>query len=212
MRADPVMTSLWIILCSPSGGGKTTLARALAASADGFRVSVSATTRNPRGNEKNGREYHFIGPEQFRARATGGQFLEWAEVHGNFYGTSRSETAGSDNVIFDVDHQGARKLKAIRPDALTVFVLPPSLDVLRQRLTARATDDTEAIEARLEAATSEISHYDAFDYIIVNDDFDEALWDLKAIARAERCAIRKPAGLAEALLRAEAPFGDSVSD
>ena len=195
---------IWIILCSPSGGGKTTLARALAASGEGFRIAVSHTTRKPRGNEKDGREYHFVSPEQFRRLASEGELLEWAEVHGNLYGTSRSEVARGDSVIFDVDHQGARKLKAIRPDAVAVFVLPPSLDELHRRLTARGTDCRGAMERRFAAATEEISHYGEFDYLVVNDGLATAARAVTSIAMAERSLRARNAHLAEHLL-ASAP-------
>ena len=165
-----------------------------------MRVSVSHTTRAPRGSEQDGREYHFVSEERFFAMAARQEFVERALVHENRYGTSRAETQNPGGVIFDVDHQGARRLKAERPGAVSVFVLPPSLAVLNERLVGRATDSAETIERRLAAALGEISHYDAFDYLLVNDDLDDATSRLASIVTAERCRRRRTAELAERLL------------
>ncbi len=191
---------LWLILSSPSGAGKSTLARALTGRFPELRVAVSHTTREPRGNERSGREYHFVSRERFRAMVEAGLFLEWAEVHGNWYGTSRSETAGKARVIFDVDHQGARRLRALNPDAVTVFVLPPDLPTLRERLRARGCDTDETIARRYDAALGEVSHYGLFDYLVVNDDLGVATEQLVSIVAAELCRSSRSARAAEQLL------------
>ena len=165
-----------------------------------MRISVSHTTRAPRGSEKDGREYHFVSEERFAAMATQGEFIERALVHENRYGTSVAEVQNAGGVIFDVDHQGARRLKALRPGAVSVFVLPPSLAVLNERLVRRATDSAEVIERRFTAALGEISHYDAFDYLLVNDDLDTATGRLASIAAAEQCRRSRMAEVAERLL------------
>lgn len=165
-----------------------------------MRISVSHTTRAPRGTEQDGREYHFVSKERFAEMAAKGEFVERAVVHENLYGTSVAETQNPGGVIFDVDHQGARRLKAHSPGAVSVFVLPPSLDALKERLVRRATDSAEIIERRLSAALGEISHYDAFDYLLVNDDLEIATSRLASIVEAEQCRRWRTAEVAERLL------------
>jgi len=196
---------LLLILSSPSGAGKTTLkSRILNVSHPELRFSVSHTTRKPRTNEVDGREYHFIDAQRFIDMTHDGEFAEWAEVHGNLYGTSLREiemARGSHRgVVFDIDHQGARQIKAKRPDAISVFILPPSMTELERRLRSRASDDEQTVQRRLQAARSEIGHYAFFDYLIVNDDLEDAHKKLDSIIVAERAKRVRNAHSAERLL------------
>jgi guanylate kinase len=188
-RPSPGTATLFIV-SAPSGAGKTSLIRALVHSEPGVSVSVSHTTRPPRPGEVNGREYHFIDPDTFKRMAANGEFLEHAQVFGHFYGTSRAEVAarlaGDTDVLLEIDWQGSRQIRAAEPAAVAIFVLPPSLETLRCRLVARAQDDPKVIERRMREALSEISHYPEYDFVIVNDDFERALQDLRAIVRAQR--------------------------
>ena len=182
---------LLLIVSSPSGAGKTSLCRRLMADHPGLELSVSVTTRQPRPGEVDGREYHFVSPEAFQELVAQDLLLEWAEVHGNRYGSPRapveSALASGRDVLFDIDWQGARDV-AIRAgrDVVRVFVLPPSIRELRRRLYARAQDRAEVIERRVEKAKSEIAHWAEYDYVIVNDDFDRSYADLAHIYHAER--------------------------
>ncbi|HMW79700.1 MAG TPA: guanylate kinase [Accumulibacter sp.] len=178
------------ILTAPSGAGKTTLVRHLLENDPAMRVSVSHTTRRPRTGEREGIEYYFIALDEFREKIRRDDFLEWAEVHGNFYGTSRTGIeaalcAGQD-VLLEIDWQGARQVRKAFPAAIGVFILPPSLHALEQRLRERATDSAQTIARRLDAARDEMRHADEFDYVIINDDLQRALQDLLAIVRAAR--------------------------
>ncbi|MCB9591188.1 MAG: guanylate kinase [Sandaracinaceae bacterium] len=197
---------LLFALCAPSGAGKTTLCRHLLETFEGFRFSVSHTTRARRGAEVDGVDYHFVSRDTFDGLVERDRFAEWAEVHGNRYGTSldeldRARADGNTGLLFDIDHQGARQLRARVPDAITVFVLPPSMDELRRRLEGRGTDAEDEIERRLAAARDEMRHYGFFDYLIINDDFDQAAATLSAIVVAERARRRRLAQVAERLLR-----------
>lgn len=196
---------LLLILSSPSGAGKTTLTHRLLQDLDGLVFSVSHTTRKPRPNEVDGQDYHFVDHEAFRGKIAAGDFAEWAEVHGNLYGTSLSEIerareAGRRALIFDVDYQGARQIKAKRPGAVAVFILPPSMTELKRRLESRGTESPESLARRFAKATVEIEHYPFFDYLIVNDDLQKALSELKGIIHAELCRRERVAPQAEALL------------
>lgn len=195
---------LLLILSSPSGAGKTTLKNRLLERHPDLRFSISHTTRRPRANEKDGREYHFTDRESFQEMVRAGSFAEWAEVHGNFYGTSLREIELAKEtyrgVVFDIDHQGARQIKAKLPEAISVFILPPSMQELERRLRSRASDDDDVVERRLRAAMGEIAHYGFFDYLIVNDDLDGACKQLDAIVLAERAKRYRRASIAEELL------------
>lgn len=174
-----------MIVSAPSGAGKTSLARALIA-ADGHTVlSVSHTTRSPRPGERDGFDYHFVDHDTFRDMVERDEFLEYAEVFGNFYGTSRDAVkhplAQGFNVLLDIDWQGAREVRQRMPDSLSVFILPPSLADLRERLTRRGQDSADVIESRMEQAISEMIHYDEYDRVIINRDFASALDELKRI-------------------------------
>lgn len=181
------------IVSAPSGAGKTTLVRMLLANDSGIRLSVSYTTRAPRPGEENGREYNFTDLAAFRDMAGRGEFLEWAEVHGNCYGTSRpwieAEMAAGRDVLLEIDWQGAQQVRRQFPAAIGVFVLPPSLAELERRLTGRGTDSAEVIARRLAAAREEMRHVPEFDYVIINDELQRALGDLLSVVHASRLRL-----------------------
>jgi len=183
------MTTVFII-SAPSGSGKTTLVSRLLASVPGLMFSVSYTTRKPRGDEVDGHSYRFVSREDFEARIAGGEFLEWAEVFGNYYGTHRgileeAQAQGKD-LVLDIDVQGARQLRSRIPEAVSVFILAPSRQILEQRLRARGEDREDVIERRLRDAAEEIRNYKQYDYVLINRDLDESDATLSAIVRAER--------------------------
>ncbi|MEJ0059146.1 MAG: guanylate kinase [Terricaulis sp.] len=182
---------LMFALSSPSGAGKSTLARKLIEDDSNMALSVSATTRARRGNEIDGREYRFLDRAQFEAMADRGEFLEWAQVFGNFYGTPRAPVEAlliqGRDVLFDVDWQGARALRAAAPeDVVGIFILPPSMVELERRLHARAEDDPEVIARRMARSADEISHWEEYDYVLVNTRIEETLAQIKQILAAER--------------------------
>ncbi len=182
---------LLLVISSPSGAGKTSLSRRLAAAHPEITLSVSATTRAARPGEADGREYHFFGREVFDARAAAGAFLEWAEVHEHRYGTPRAPVEGAlasgRDVLFDIDWQGASAIaKAMPTDTVRLFILPPSIDALAARLHARAQDAQDVIARRLARARDEISHWREYDYVVVNDAFERAYAEIEAIYLAER--------------------------
>jgi guanylate kinase len=182
---------LLLVLSAPSGAGKTTLARRLESEFPKAQFSISYTTREPRGAEKDGVDYHFIDALDFSKRVDRGDFIEWAEVHGNYYGTSRGivDTAFTSRgiAVFDIDVQGGLKIKSKFPDAVLVFVLPPSMEELERRLRARGTDKDETIHRRLLAARTEIERgLESYDYLIVNDELDQAFLELRSIVIAEQ--------------------------
>jgi len=181
------------VVAAPSGAGKTTLVRLLLQRKPDIRLSISYTTRAARPGEENGHSYNFVSVEEFVAMRERGDFLEWAEVHGNFYGTSRSwiETRIADNhdVLLEIDWQGARQVRSLFAGATGVFILPPNLDTLSARLDSRGTDSAEVIARRLAAAEEEMRHVGEFDYVIINDDLNQALDDLCAIVRASRLRL-----------------------
>src|ERR1041385_929234 len=192
-----------LIVSSPSGAGKTTLTNALRENVSGVLFSVSHTTRKPRAGEVHGREYYFVDRSEFERLVTEDTFLEWAEVHGNLYGTSRAEiqrASEARGLIFDVDHQGARQIKSTRPDAVAVFILPPSMPVLLQRVRGRATDDEATVQKRYMGALQEIMHYGLFDYVLVNDVLSDSIEKLISIFRAQECRRSRAAHFAEELI------------
>jgi guanylate kinase len=199
-----------LIVSSPSGAGKTTLTSRMLSELPELRFSVSHTTRKPRQNEQNGREYHFVDRPEFLRLIEQGAFLEWAEVHGNLYGTGKAELTRNQNargIIFDIDHQGARQIKSAAPDAVAVFILPPSMAILEQRLRGRASEDEETVQKRFGVALREIEHYGLFDYVLVNEDLEEATKQLVSIFRAEECRRHRAARHAERLLAEGRGFG-----
>ena len=177
------------IFSAASGTGKTSLAKALVEQMPDVAFSVSHTTRAPRPGEQNGVHYYFVTPQQFDEVVAADRFLEHARVFGNSYGSSRAVTENllrqGKSVIFDIDWQGARAIKEKMPEAVSIFILPPSRAALQERLTARGQDSPEVVESRMRAAVSEMSHYKEFDHLVVNDDFNAALADLKAIIRGD---------------------------
>lgn len=179
------------VISSPSGAGKTTLCRRLISEVPGVQLSVSATTRPARPGERDGADYHFVSEDRFQEMIDRDEFLEWAQVFKNYYGTPRSEVearlvAGTD-VVFDVDWQGARALKTIRPgDVVSVFILPPSLSQLKQRLEGRPGATEKSVQSRLDGAGQDILRWGEYDYAIVNDNLDAAFSELKAILMTER--------------------------
>ena len=184
------MSGKLYVVAAPSGAGKTTLVRLLLDSEPGVHLSISYTTRGPRPGEADGREYHFVDVATFRAMMARGDFLEWAEVHGNFYGTSKvwiaDHLAAGHDVLLEIDWQGAQQVRAVFPQAIGVFILPPSMEELTRRLTGRGTDSTEVVERRLAAAQAEMRHVGEFDYVIINDGLEQALDDLRAVVHASR--------------------------
>ena len=183
------MTTVFII-SAPSGSGKSTLVSRLLASDTGLRFSVSYTTRKPRGNEKPGESYIYISRQEFEERRERGEFLECAEVFGNYYGTNRkildqARGEGKD-LVLDIDVQGARQLKERIPEAVSIFILAPSRDILEQRLRARSEDSEEVIQRRLRDAAEEIRNYSQYDYVLVNHQVEESVATLGAIVKAER--------------------------
>ena len=202
---------LLLILSSPSGAGKTTLTRKLEERFPELLFSVSHTTRKPRANEVDGRDYYFIDRETFVKKAAAGDFLEWAEVHGNLYGTSTNEVArakaacvgpaGCRGMIFDIDYQGARQIRAREPQVVSVFILPPSMEELLRRLRWRASETEEVVQRRFHVAEQEIEQYAFFDYLILNDNLEDAFAHLSSVILAERSRRWRRAPMAESLLR-----------
>ncbi len=184
------MLGMLFIIAAPSGAGKSSLVNAALAVDPRLQLSVSYTTRAPRPGEEDGREYFFVDPPKFLAMRAAGDFLESAEVHGNYYATSSRQIASArardTDIVLEIDWQGARQVRAKFPDAVSVFILPPSLKELEKRLRARGQDSDATIRRRLAVATTEISHAPEFDHVIINRSFDEARDDLLAIMRAAR--------------------------
>jgi guanylate kinase len=178
------------IVCAPSGAGKTSLVAELLKADPGIKLSVSYTTRKPRPGEVDGRNYHFVSPEVFTGMLERGEFLESALVHGNHYGTSQAwiaeQRALDNDILLEIDWQGAAQVRKLMPEAIGIFILPPTLDDLLTRLNERGQDSPEVIANRLTAARAEISHVTEFSYVIINQDFDRAALDLISIVRAHR--------------------------
>ena len=183
------------VVTAPSGAGKTSLLRALLADAPLMQLSVSFTTRAPRPGEVDGRDYFFVDAAGFERRREAGEFLEWAEVHGNLYATSRAwiedRIAAGVDIVLEIDWQGAVQVQRLFPDAIGVFIVPPSIGVLRERLTQRGQDTAEVIERRVAAAEAELKQAHRFQYVIINQDFASALADLRTIVDAARLRFTK---------------------
>jgi len=194
--SSPTAGSLFMV-AAPSGAGKSTLVNALLAQEPAIRLSISYTTRPPRPGEENGREYHFTTVEDFLARKAHGEFLESAEVHGNYYGTSRilieqQMQAGTD-ILLEIDWQGAQQVKKQFPHAVGIFILPPSIPALEDRLKKRGQDEPNVITRRILAAGGEMAHAPEFEYVIINQEFATALSELNAVVKATRCRFAQQA-------------------
>jgi len=185
---------LLFVVSAPSGAGKTSLCRAITDSMENLTHSISYATRKPRPGELDGRDYNFVSEERFQQMVQAGDFAEWAEVHSNLYGTSRrvldDMIAKSVDIILDIDTQGARQIKAKYATAVFIFIMPPSLEILEERLRNRKSDHEEEIRKRMRRAREEIRDFEMYDYIVVNRDFDRALTELRSIVIAERCRTR----------------------
>jgi guanylate kinase len=192
-----IRKGMLLVISGPSGTGKGTLIEKLMKEDPTLVFSVSATTRAPRPGEENGREYHFVSVEDFEARKANDEFLEWALVHGNYYGTSRvwieEQMRAGNDVLLEIDWQGARQVRQQFPDVLGVFILPPSLQILAERLNKRGTDSQEVIAKRLKGAGAEIEHATDFEFVIINDDFETALNELNAVVTAARLTCKTQA-------------------
>ncbi len=200
--ANPARGSLFVI-SAPSGAGKSTLVARLVQAVPGLRFSVSYTTRPPRPGEVDGVHYRFVDEAAFRAKVPRGEFLEWAEVHGRLYGTGRAETVAALNdgldLLLDIDVQGAALIRVSGLEAESIFILPPGVEQLEQRLSLRGTEDRATLERRLANACAEVARWQEFDYVVVNDDLDEATADLCAIVRAARARSARRAARAAAI-------------
>ncbi|NLF55196.1 MAG: guanylate kinase [Thauera phenolivorans] len=184
------MSGTLFVVTAPSGTGKTTLVRLLLERDSALQLSISYTTRDPRPGEMDGREYHFVDVPTFRGMRDRDEFLEWAQVHGNFYGTSqawiREQIAAGRDIVLEIDWQGAAAVGRVFPEAIGIFVLPPSVDELENRLRARGTDSEDVIRRRLAGAREEMRHVGEFDYVIINNELQTALEDVLAVVRAAR--------------------------
>ncbi len=193
--ADEVSRGILFVVSSPSGGGKGTLIHRVLMNVPGVSYSVSYTTRAPREGEAEGVDYFFISPERFEELVAADEFLEWARVHGNLYGTSREqvvrEISDRRDIVLEVDVQGAASVRKLLGDSVSIFIVPPSFEVLRQRLVARGTDSPVELELRLRTAPLELRQYVKFDYVIVNDDLERSSAQLAAIIHAERARRKR---------------------
>lgn len=206
--SDTVPTGNLFIVSGPSGAGKSAIAAGVLESVSNIRFSISYTTRPPRGNEKNGVEYHFVSEEAFKALVHNDDLLEWAVVYGNYYGTSKRRIdeilkRGMD-VLLDIDVQGSRSIRTKRPESISIFILPPSYQILRERLESRKLDKEYVIEQRLKIACREITNYRDYDYLIVNENLEDSISELRAIILGSRCRMSARAEAARSIL---ATFG-----
>jgi guanylate kinase len=193
-KAPPVAGRLFVV-SAPSGAGKSTICEALLERIPSLKYSVSYTTRSPRGEEKNGRDYHFVSKAEFLAGIQRNSWAEWAEVHGNYYGTSADVIDGflrkGNDVLLDIDVQGARQILKRYPDSVTIFIMPPSAEILRERLVRRGTDSPEAIERRLKNAETEMAQKGVYRHVIVNDDLNKAVAAVSAVIVSARTAAEE---------------------
>ena len=211
----PPASGCLFVVAAPSGGGKSSMVNALLEREPGIRLSVSYTTRPPRPGEREGTHYHFVDGATFRKLQEDGEFLESAFVHGNWYATSatwlRSQVMAGQDVLLEIDWQGAAQVRRLMPDSVHIFILPPSLATLKERLEKRAQDSPAVIQKRLEAAREEVRHFGDFDYVIMNQDFARAVDDLSVIVRAARLtAPRQQVRHAKILAQLLAPATSKV--
>ena len=198
------MSGNLFVISAPSGAGKTSLVRALIDSNPQIDLSVSYTTRHPRPGERNGKDYHFVGRDTFLDMAKRGEFLESAEVYGNLYGTSQTwisqEIAKGRDILLEIDWQGAAQIRRLFPECISVFVLPPSLQALEQRLKSRGKDDSDVIARRLAAVRDDVAHVAEFDYVIINDILNDALRELNAVVLTARLECTRQLSRHQALI------------
>jgi guanylate kinase len=199
------MKSFAVAICAPSGTGKTTIARALIRDSEDLLFSVSVTTRPPRPGERPGVDYHFVSRADFESMVAQGDLLEWAEVHGELYGTPRANLEQAERegkvLILDIDVQGAEQVERARPDTVTVFLLPPSFEVLMERLTRRGSEDEARLRRRMETAKLEVKRLDAFQYVVVNDRLKDTVATVRAIIEGERARLSRNKEAIEELRR-----------
>ena len=185
------MSEQIFVFSAPSGAGKSTIVKALMERVNGLAYSISHTSRLPRGTEQDGVDYHFVNGTIFRKMIEQSAFLEWAQVHGHFYGTAfeavKAQISKGSDLLMDLDVQGGRNVKKEFPESILIFLLPPSLEILKKRLTARGTDAREIIENRMAQASEEIKHCSRYDYIVINDDLDKAVFEAQSIIISARC-------------------------
>lgn len=214
MKGELASRGMLVVVSSPSGGGKGTLIRRVLKTVPQLGYSVSFTTRPPRAGEEDGRDYFFISPEKFGAMIEAGDFLEWAQVHSHHYGTGRAqvenELSRGRDIILEIDVQGAESVRKLIPAAVSVFILPPSFEVLRERLTARGSERADYLALRLRNARGEVERYQEFDYVIINDDADVAASRLASIIYAERARCERQTEVAERVLVTFPPEDASV--
>jgi guanylate kinase len=205
LNDSDIPRGILFVISSPSGGGKGTIIRRVLDDVRDLSYSVSFTTRAPRQGEVDGREYFFVTQPVFERMVAEGEFLEWACVHGNLYGTAKrqvaEETAAGTDIVLEVDVQGAASVRQLALDSVSIFILPPSYEVLRERLIARGTDGPEELEMRLRSAPEELRQYEAFDYVIINEEIDRAASQLAAIIHAERTRRVRQEPLVRAVIR-----------
>ncbi len=203
--SQPASPGTLFVVSSPSGGGKGTLIRCLLSLVPSLSYSVSYTTRAPRPGEVHGREYFFVSTKDFEEMVAANEFLEHASVHGKLYGTALKqvleETSAGRDIVVEVDVQGAASIRQLRLDAVSVFILPPSIETLRQRLVARGTDSAAELQVRLKKAPEELKEYSKFDYVIINDELERAAAQLAAIVLAEQARCKRQESLVENVLR-----------
>ena len=204
MIVAPEPRGMLVVVSSPSGGGKGTLIRRVLKTVPNLGYSVSHTTRSRRPGERHGQHYFFVSPEEFKAEIDAGGFLEWAEVHGNLYGTSRAqverELSEGRDIILEIDVQGAASVRRLAPEAVSVFILPPSYEVLCQRLTARGSEQPDNLALRLSNARGEVEHYRQFRYLVLNDDAERAAQQLASIIYAERARCERQEEIAHRVI------------
>ena len=212
VRNSPACRGTLFVVSSPSGGGKGTIIRHVLDEVPNLSYSVSFTTRAPRPGETNGREYFFVSREVFDEMVAAGEFLEWACVHGNYYGTAKQqvaeETAAGIDIVLEVDVQGAASVRQLLLDSVSIFILPPSYEVLKERLIARGTDSPEELAVRLRNAPEELRQYSAFDYVIINDEVDRAAAQFASIIYAERARCVRQENLVREVIEKFKPAED----
>jgi guanylate kinase len=211
-----MMNGLLFVVSAPSGAGKTSLLKALVPSDPRLALSVSHTTRSMRPGEEDGVHYHFVSVEQFQALAAQGGFLEQAQVFDNYYGTAEevlhSQMSAGQDLVLEIDWQGGRQVRRRFPDAISIFIAPPSIEALEQRLGGRGQDDASIIQRRMRDAVEELSHYPEYDYLVMNDDFEQALSELESIVKAERLRMNRNATVHAQALRGMLSPGVAEND